>query len=75
MGTVQIVCLRYFLAQEIAVYVDGARIGKWLRSLRIDSASLCSLAAGRNDNPICRNGLPDYLGCRNRFLGIDFWAP
>jgi hypothetical protein len=26
-------------------------------------------------NPICRTGPPGYIGCRNRFLGIDAWAP
>jgi hypothetical protein len=26
-------------------------------------------------NPICRTGPPGYIGCRNRFLGIDSWAP
>ncbi len=26
-------------------------------------------------NPICRTGLPGYIGWRNRFLGIDSWAP
>jgi hypothetical protein len=26
-------------------------------------------------NPICRTGPPGYIGWRNRFLGIDFWAP
>jgi hypothetical protein len=31
--------------------------------------------AGRNDNPICGTGLPGYIGWRNRFLGINSWAP
>ncbi len=26
-------------------------------------------------NPICRTGPPGYIGWRNRFLGIDSWAP
>ncbi len=26
-------------------------------------------------NPICRTGPPGYIGWRNRFLGIDAWAP
>jgi hypothetical protein len=26
-------------------------------------------------NPICRTGPPGYTGWRNRFLGIDAWAP
>jgi hypothetical protein len=26
-------------------------------------------------NPICRRGPPGYIGWRNRFLGIDAWAP
>jgi hypothetical protein len=26
-------------------------------------------------NPICRTGPPCYIGWRNRFLGIDAWAP
>ena len=26
-------------------------------------------------NPICRTGPPGYICWRNRFLGIDFWAP
>jgi hypothetical protein len=26
-------------------------------------------------NPICRTGPPCYIGWRNRFLGIDSWAP
>ncbi len=27
------------------------------------------------DNPVCRTGPPGYIGWRNRFLGIDSWAP
>jgi hypothetical protein len=30
--------------------------------------------AGRYDNPICRTGPQDYIGWRNRFLGIDSWS-
>jgi hypothetical protein len=26
-------------------------------------------------NPFCRTGPPGYIGWRNRFLGIDAWAP
>jgi hypothetical protein len=26
-------------------------------------------------NPACRTGPPGYIGGRNRFLGIDSWAP
>ncbi len=36
----------------------------------IGSVSLDSLAV-LCDNPICRTGLPGYIGWRNRFLGID----
>jgi hypothetical protein len=28
----------------------------------------------RYDNPICRTGLPGYVGWRNRFFCIDSWA-
>ncbi len=31
--------------------------------------------AGRYDNPIWRAGPPAHIGRRNRFLGIDSWAP
>jgi hypothetical protein len=34
-----------------------------------------SQAGGPVQNPICRTGPPGYIGWRNRFLGIDFWAP
>ncbi len=30
--------------------------------------------AGRYDNQVWRTGPPDYIGWRNRFHGIDFWA-
>jgi hypothetical protein len=56
-----------------------AQICKRLRSIGIDSKEsippgLCSLA-GRYDSPIWRTGPPGYIGRRNRFLGIDSWAP
>jgi hypothetical protein len=31
--------------------------------------------AGRDRNPICRTGPPDYIAWRSLFLGIDAWAP
>ncbi len=31
--------------------------------------------AGQDVNPIWRTGPPDCIGWRNRFLGIDSWAP
>jgi len=34
-----------------------------------------SQPGGPVQNPICRTGPPGYLGLRNRFLGIDSWAP
>ncbi len=34
-----------------------------------------SLPGGPVRNPICRTGPPGYIGWRNRFLGIDAWAP
>ncbi len=41
-----------------------------LRSPRIDSQP-----GGPVRNPICRTGPPGYIGWRNRFFGIDSWAP
>jgi len=53
-----------------------ARIYIGLRSPRIDSASLYSLA-GRKDNSICRTGSQGHKGWRNRFLSFlnvyKFW--
>jgi hypothetical protein len=34
-----------------------------------------SQPGGPVQNPICRTGPPGYIGWRNRFLGIDSWAP
>ncbi len=34
-----------------------------------------SQPGGAVRNPICRTGPPGYIGWRNRFLGIDSWAP
>jgi hypothetical protein len=34
-----------------------------------------SQPGGQVRNPICRTGPPGYIGWRNRFLGIDSWAP
>jgi hypothetical protein len=31
--------------------------------------------AGQYGNPICRTGPPGYIGRRNRFFGINSWAP
>jgi hypothetical protein len=47
-----------------AVFVD------LLRGPGIDSRP-----GGPVRNPICRTGQPGYIGWRNRFLGIDAWAP
>jgi hypothetical protein len=38
----------------------------------LKSHGIDSQPAGRYDNPICRTGLPGYIGWQNRFLGIDF---
>ncbi len=55
--------LRLFKIPE-PVFVD------LLRRLGIDSHP-----GGPVRNPICRTGPPGYIGWRNRFQGIDSWAP
>ncbi len=46
------------------VFVDPSR-----------SPEIDSQPGGSVCNPICRTGPPGYIGWRNRFLGIDSWAP
>ncbi len=43
-------------------------------SVAMDSG-IDSQPGGPVRNPICRTGPPGYIGWRNRFLGIDSWAP
>jgi hypothetical protein len=40
------------------------------------SPGIDSRPGGQVQQPcLCRTGPPGYIGCRNRFLGIDSWAP
>ncbi len=65
--------------QEYSFYIDGLPPGPLLYCTQEQYSSLMNppqvsipSLAGRYDNPIFRTG---PLGWRNRFLGIDSWAP
>jgi hypothetical protein len=62
--------LRLTLKRQIAGYTR-ARICKPFKEPRNRFPAL----AGRYDNPIYRTGPTGYKGRRDRFLGIDSWAP
>ncbi len=55
-------------------WTDGCDLSPYLLTIRGAQESIPSLA-GQYDNPIFRTGPPSHIGWRNRFLGIDSWAP
>jgi hypothetical protein len=56
-------------SHTLSVYTEPVFVDL-LRGPGIDSQP-----GGTVRNPICRTGPPGYIGWRNRFLGIDAWAP
>jgi hypothetical protein len=58
--------------------ISPACVAWWTEPVFVDllrRPGIDSQPGGPVRNPICRTGPPGYTGWRNRFLGIDSWAP